>query len=347
MRYWSLAQMLSSGVGEGSSSPNLPDDVRTVQYLFNILAPVGIRSPSENGICGHDLIARIRFFQHSVLGFPHPDGRVDPGGRTLFGLVDRARLLRGSRTDLDQFPPLLKIGRNAAASNAHRAMVDEYLYFLSPELARRRRRHDGAMEAGQGASSRLTDEDFAQGATALDPKIPPALLHAFADVESGGRSGFGPSGKPVIAYEGHIFRRLTNHKHDKTNPLLSYKYVSKAGSEWKKNNKDQGTAWTTLDAALALDHDAALQACSWGMFQLMGFNYESCGYDDVDSFVEAMKRSARGQLDAFIGFCKTTSGMIPAMATRNFQTMATLYNGSDYGDYDQRIARAYKKHGGT
>jgi hypothetical protein len=197
------------------------------------------------------------------------------------------------------------------------------------------------------ASSELTDRNFIDAAAAIDPAISPALLHAFADVESGGRSGFGPSGKPKIAFEGHVFRKLTGHIYDKTHPLLSYPYVEKAGPQWQQNNKDQATAWKTLDSADALDHEAAIQACSWGMFQVMGFNYSACGYKDVDSFVDAMKQSARGQLNAFVGFCKKTPGMIGAMKGKDFQTMATLYNGESYGDYDKRIARAYKRHGGA
>lgn len=196
-------------------------------------------------------------------------------------------------------------------------------------------------------SPRLTDQDFIDAATALDPTISPALLHAFADVESGGRSGVGSSGKIIIAYEGHIFRRLTKHIYDRPYPLLSYPFVKKAGSEWQKNNKDQDTAWRTLDAAKALDEDAAVQACSWGMFQIMGFNYKACDYDDVDSFVDAMQLSPRGQLDAFAGYCRKKSGMTAAMKNKDFQTMASHYNGTDYGDYDKRIARAYKRHGGT
>jgi hypothetical protein len=35
------------------------------------------------------------------------------------------------------------------------------------------------------------------------------------------------------------------------------------------------------------------------------------------------------------------------MASKDFQKMALLYNGSDCGDYDKRIERAYKKYGDT
>lgn len=191
------------------------------------------------------------------------------------------------------------------------------------------------------------DASYAAAAAALGPGVQVAMIRAFAEVESGGKSGFGPSGLPIIAFEGHIFRKYTKGAFDQTNPLLSYPYRKKAGPEWQSNNKNQDTAWKTLNAALALNHDAALLACSWGMFQVMGFNYKMCGYPDVDGFVDKMKAGQQGQLDAFIGFCKSTKGLAQALAAKRFSTCATLYNGADFGDYDKRIEKAFKKYGGT
>jgi hypothetical protein len=193
----------------------------------------------------------------------------------------------------------------------------------------------------------LGDSNYAAAAAALGPGVQVAMIRAFAEVESGGKSGFGPSGLPIIAYEGHIFRRYTKGAFDQSNPQLSYPYRKKAGPEWQANNKNQETAWKTLNAAMALDHEAALLACSWGMFQVMGFNYKACGYPDVDAFVAKMKAGQQGQLDAFVGFCKATNGLPQALAARNFVLCATLYNGKDYGDYDKRIEKAFRKYGGT
>ena len=200
--------------------------------------------------------------------------------------------------------------------------------------------------AATGTRTKLTAADFTAAAEALKPGVDVAMIQAFAEVESGGHSGFGPRGLPKIAYEGHIFRKYTKHKYDTTYPLLSYPYKQKAGPEWRVNNKDQDAAWATLNAAMELDHAAALKACSWGMFQVMGFNFAACGYADIDAFVAAMKAGEKGQLEAFVGFCKKTSGLRQALADKNFVQCATLYNGSDYGDYDQRIKNAYRKHGG-
>ena len=196
------------------------------------------------------------------------------------------------------------------------------------------------------AQTKLSAADFNSAAASFGEGIDPLLIRAFAEVESGGKSGFGASGLPVIAFEGHIFRRLTGKKFDQDHPFLSYRYKVKAGPEWKKNNQNQTKAWETLNAAIALDESAALQSCSWGMFQVMGFNFKMCSYASVGAFVAAMKAGERGQLNAFVGFCKSTRGMVAALRAKNFAVMAALYNGADYGDYDRRIERAYKKHGG-
>lgn len=196
-------------------------------------------------------------------------------------------------------------------------------------------------------SAPVGDASYAAAAASLGPGVQVAMIRAFAEVESGGKSGFGPSGLPIIAYEGHIFRKYTKAAFDKTNPMLSYPYRKKAGPEWQANNKNQDTAWKTLNAAMALNHEAALLACSWGMFQVMGFNYKTCGYPDVDAFVAAMKAGQQGQLDAFVGFCKATKGLSQAVAAKDFTKCALLYNGPDYGDYPVRIQKAFKKDGGT
>jgi N-acetylmuramidase-like protein len=67
------------------------------------------------------------------------------------------------------------------------------------------------------------------------------------------------------------------------------------------------------------------------MFQVMGFNYATCGFASVDDFVEQMKAGEQGQLDAFVGFCLTTRGLRKALADKNFVACATAYNGRTTG----------------
>ncbi|WP_347332765.1 N-acetylmuramidase family protein [Marinimicrobium locisalis] len=74
---------LSQPVGENAE--NRPSDVLAVQRLLNLnlyRLPLVPRL-AEDGVCGPLTIATIREFQRLVLDFSWPDGRVDPGGKTL------------------------------------------------------------------------------------------------------------------------------------------------------------------------------------------------------------------------------------------------------------------------
>lgn len=353
----------------GARGGNKPADIKKIEYLFNI---VGCGSKfSERGICTQELIGAITRFQKHDLKFPHPDGRIDPGGKTLSGLLERARKApkqakpvsgslpimvggawQGAGVDVQKLFGLLGFAAKSQAFKkedqvdfSHRAVVDSHL-LLRDKHSQSNKINQTALLKSVGSISKLTPADFDSAAKSLGAGISTAIIRAFAEVESGGRSGFGPEGLPVIAFEGHIFRKLTGKKYDTTHPRLSYKYVKKAGPEWQANNADQKTAWNTLRQAIELDSDAALQSCSWGMFQVMGFNYKGCGFASVDEFVASMKAGERGQLDAFVGFCKSSNALLEAMRANNFAKMAELYNGADYGNYDVKIKNAFEKYSG-
>jgi hypothetical protein len=168
-----------------------------------------------------------------------------------------------------------------------------------------------------------------------------ACLLAVAEVESSG-SGFlpPPSELPKVLFEGHVFHRLTNGRFDADHPGLSYprwdrtKYSGSVAGEWKR-----------LDAAAALDRNAAFQSASWGTFQLMGFNYPLCGFDDVEVFVAAHKAGAEEQLAAFAHFI-SRPGFIDALRAKNWRSFAKAYNGPGYAKnrYDSKLADAYARH---
>lgn len=278
----------------GRGGVNLYSDVITIKKLLNKQRMDGATSQLKlDGSVGSETIVRIELFQKTELRMAKPDGRVDPGGKTMAKLTESSREVKTKSSNFGV----------------------------------------------------LSETDFQNAAKALGD-IEVAMIKAFAEVESGGRSGFSASGFPKIAYEGHIFRNLTKRAYDKTHPLLSYRYVMKAGPEWKANNKNDAAALETLKAAIVLDRSAAYQACSWGMFQVMGFNYMLCGFNTVDAFVESMKAGEAGQLKAFVGFCVKKAGLKESLASKDFVQCAKLYNGDDYGDYDKRISKAYKKYSG-
>lgn len=315
----------------GARGVNRRGEVILVQHVFN-RASVGMPALEEDDLIGPVTIGRIREYQTRVLGFAEPDGLVDPDGRTLRSLLERIALRRSGSAGAvhgGAAPAVARRASQAATAAAPRAMRAQTAV---PRLN---------MSSGGG---KLTEQDFVAAAAALGAGIEPELVHAVADVESGGRSGFNAAGLPVIAYEGHRFRKLTGGIYDRTHPLLSYPYVKNAGWQWQTNNAGQVKAWETLNRAAALNHDAALLSCSWGMFQVMGDNFGKCGYSGVDAFVAAMKTSEGKQLEAFVAYCRKTPGMIPALRTKNFEGIARAYNGNDVAIYAGKFRRAYAKY---
>lgn len=84
-----------------------------------------------------------------------------------------------------------------------------------------------------------------------------------------------------------------------------------------------------LKEAYDLDNKAALQAASWGRFQVMGFNYAQSGFASVEAFVLAMMRSEYAHIEAFAGHIRKTPGLQAACQKKDWNGMAVGYNGSD------------------
>ena len=104
------------------------------------------------------------------------------------------------------------------------------------------------------SGSPISDEGWASCLGLFD--VEPAILWAILRVETNG-FGFLPSRRPVIRYERHVFHRLTDGKFDLEYPDISNPvpggYVG-GGAEYAR-----------LDAASALDKEAAVQSTSWGV----------------------------------------------------------------------------------
>jgi hypothetical protein len=189
-----------------------------------------------------------------------------------------------------------------------------------------------------GAGRKLQEQDFADVAAALGVGIPE--VKAVQSVESAG-SGFIEDGRPIIRFEAHQFSRLTQHFYDHVFPQISVR---------KRNDSlVQGGAagrrreYYRLQKAMILDRTAALEATSWGLFQIMGFNYAAVNMRSVEELVAAMYKSEREQLKLFGEFVKKT-GLADALKHKNWADFARRYNGHDYGDYDKKLERAYKSY---
>ena len=194
-----------------------------------------------------------------------------------------------------------------------------------------------AIRNSTAGKRRIADQAWKDFALALE--LDEATLRALAQVESNG-DGFlpAPSDKPKILFEGHAFHRLTGGRYSREHPDISYpkgsarKYSGSLAGEWRR-----------LDAACRLDRIAALQSASWGLFQIMGFNYPYCGCADVETFVARQYESATQQFALLVKFVSRPP-FLPALRSRNWKAFARAYNGPGYAAnrYEQRLAAAYE-----
>ncbi len=203
---------------------------------------------------------------------------------------------------------------------------------------------------GRPMHTELTDEDYRGLAGLLEVEV--AALKAVKQVESGGRKGLLIPGRPPILFEGHVFWRELKKRGIDPAPLA-------AGREdilypgWTKQYYKGGVAeYDRLERARALHREAADASTSWGLFQLMGFNYAVCGMPSVRSFVELMCQGELGQmclLGRFLYLPESVAAgrtpMLLALRKCDWARFAELYNGPGYRQnrYDEKLEAAYRR----
>lgn len=179
----------------------------------------------------------------------------------------------------------------------------------------------------------LTEGDYNRAASLLDVEV--ATIKAIIEVETSG-SGFLPDGRPKILFERHWFWKLSPLPVSKTRPDLS----NPSPGGYLGGVKE----WDRLNAAIKFDREAALKSASWGLGQVMGFNHQVAGYEDVEDFVRAMYHSEGKQVEAMMNFIKNNN-LVKALQNHDWKTFAKFYNGpAGVGVYDLKIGKAYQKH---
>ena len=189
--------------------------------------------------------------------------------------------------------------------------------------------------------NKLTESDFIRCASSLGVDV--ATVKAVCEVESG-CSGFIGLNKPTILFEGHIFwRELRDAGYKPENYTTGNEDI--LYKSWNKEHYLGGLKeYDRLEKAIRIDRSCALKSASWGLFQIMGFNYFACGCDNVEEFVSEMKKSEGSQLDLFIEFIRR-QGWGRYLRDLDWAGFASKYNGPGYKEnkYDEKLERAYKK----
>jgi len=131
------------------------------------------------------------------------------------------------------------------------------------------------------------------------------------------------TGLVIIRFEPHIFRR-------------------KAGQEVAFRRGGQPAEWRNLSQAFDLDADAALLSTSYGLPQLMGFNWQVTRHPDVQAMVLAFQDSCEEQVAGFFNFVEQ-NGLNRYILNADWRGFTRRYNGPGNVDvYSGRLIRALK-----
>jgi hypothetical protein len=131
---------IAKSVGIGGQ--NNKADVRVVQALLNnFTAGLGLPALVVDGDYGAKTGTAIRKFQSQILGFPAPDGRVDPGGRTIAAL-------NGTPAPSAPRDPALLSGAAWWHANQARFENSNKISDLVPDFADKVQRFVDSMRAG-------------------------------------------------------------------------------------------------------------------------------------------------------------------------------------------------------
>lgn len=197
----------------------------------------------------------------------------------------------------------------------------------------------------------LKHSDLVRAAQRLG--VPVAAVYALNEVESRGL-GFLDNGKPVILYERHVmFDRLQLVRSPADDLVQLHQRAEQLAKQAPNlvNPKAGGyiggsAEHQRLAQARQIDEQAALESCSWGGFQVMGYHWQRLGYASVQDFVTAMKRSEADHLEAFVRYIETDATLHKALKALKWATVAKLYNGPDYQRnlYDVKLERAFERH---
>lgn len=189
---------------------------------------------------------------------------------------------------------------------------------------------------------KLTLDDIKQCANYLC--VETAALQAVISVETRG-AGFNKDGTPIILFEPHIFYRLLRHKRLKTTLIKAIKEIPHlCYPRWGQHPYGTSSSQhARLAVAAKYDRASALESCSWGLGQVMGFHWHALGYTSLQAFVNAMYQDEKEQLLAMCRFIEK-NGLVAALQNKAWEHFARGYNGAGFAKnaYHVKLAKAYE-----
>jgi hypothetical protein len=188
-------------------------------------------------------------------------------------------------------------------------------------------------------------------------------LNAFVAViavEAGGDGIDVRYNRPIIRFEVHKFYELHGYvsrsafdqrfKFNPTKKWMDHFYCTpQAPTTWIQlhvgtRDNSQIHEWYALNVAMQLDSASApraIESCSWGAGQIMGFHWKRLGYASPMAMMQAAG-SMQGQIQMMVNFIISDPKLYTALKAKDWKTFARIYNGSGQVDtYSKWLADAY------
>lgn len=195
--------------------------------------------------------------------------------------------------------------------------------------------------SGRHSEKLITRQQIIQAAAVL--KVEAAAVAAVAQVESAS-SGFFACGRPAILFERHIFYRQLQQESQQLADEIARQYPQLCSTQ-RGGYIGGNSEYQRFSTAFLLNPKAAIEACSWGMFQIMGFHWQMLGYKSAQEYKAAMEQSEGEHLSALTRFIAADPALHKALKARKWDEFAKRYNGAAYAEnhYDSKLDRAYQQ----
>ena len=187
----------------------------------------------------------------------------------------------------------------------------------------------------------LTDADIDKAAAELGVRS--SQLNAIRKIE-GRNNGFNKDGTPTILFERHVF-------YDRLGEYYYYTVRRRAMKErpdlcWPRATVAGGYGLYSAQVKRLADaaeyhRESALEACSWGIGQVMGYWWKELGYLSLQDFINNMYESEAKQLEAMCRYIEHF-GLVDELQRDDWRGFAKGYNGKYYykSNYHGRLAAA-------
>lgn len=153
----------------------------------------------------------------------------------------------------------------------------------------------------------------------------PAALASFIEVESGGKGFDSSTGKLLIQFEPHYFRKRVPYA---------------PSGAWSVNKVDvQKKEWTAFNNAFQIDQNSAMESTSIGLGQIMGSHWKRLGFKSVGEMWDHAKTSLENQVWQIAKFIETDKNLQVALKKPDWHKVATIYNGAGYKDIAKKYGR--------